>query len=57
MHGEMRKAQKILDQKPEDVRPLGMPLHRWDDISVDCKQIGYKLDSTPIEWGAVVGCC
>jgi hypothetical protein len=30
-HGEIRKAYKILAGKPEGKRPLGIPVHRWED--------------------------
>jgi hypothetical protein len=36
MHGEIRNAYRILIGKPEGKRPLGRPMHIWDDnIKVD----------------------
>jgi hypothetical protein len=31
MHGEMRKANKMLIGKPDVKRQLGRPRRRWDD--------------------------
>jgi hypothetical protein len=31
MHEEMRNVHKILVGKPEGKRPLGKPMHMWED--------------------------
>jgi hypothetical protein len=39
--GEERKMYKVLVGKLEGKRPLGRPLHRWDDgIRMDLREIG-----------------
>jgi len=37
--GKMRNAYKILAGKPEGNRPLGRPMHRWNNIRMDLKEI------------------
>jgi hypothetical protein len=41
MHGEKRKACRILVGKPEGKRPLGRRRCRWEDnIKMDLREIG-----------------
>jgi hypothetical protein len=41
--GQMRNAYKILAGKPEGRRPLGRPMHRWEDnIRKDFREIGWE---------------
>jgi hypothetical protein len=38
--GETRNAYRILVGKPEGMRPLGKPRHRWvDNIKIDLREI------------------
>jgi hypothetical protein len=40
IHGEMRNAFKMLFGKPEGLKPLGIPRHRWEDnIGMDLGEI------------------
>jgi hypothetical protein len=53
--GEIRNAYKILVEKSEDKRPLGIRRRRReDDIRID-KETG--LDSCGSGWDPVAGCC
>jgi hypothetical protein len=45
MHGDKRKACRILVGKPEGKRPLGRPRCRWVD--------NIKMDLREIEWGGM----
>jgi hypothetical protein len=38
----MRNAYKTLLGKPEGKRPLGKTRHRWEDIVMDLREIGWK---------------
>jgi hypothetical protein len=40
MHGKMRNVYKILVGKPKGKRPLIRPLHRWNNIKMDLKEVG-----------------
>jgi len=41
--GEMKNAYKILVGKPEGMRPVGWPRHRWEDIiRMDLRKVGGK---------------
>jgi hypothetical protein len=41
-NGEKRKACRILVGRPEGMRPLGRPRHRWvDNIKLDLREIGW----------------
>jgi hypothetical protein len=40
--GEMRNPYKVLVEKPEVKRPLGRPRHRWEDIKMDLKDVGWE---------------
>jgi hypothetical protein len=41
--GEMRNEHKIMDRKLKGRRPLGSPMHRWEDnIRMDLQEIEYK---------------
>jgi hypothetical protein len=40
--GNMRNAYKTLVRKPDGKRPLRRPNHRWKDIRVDLREIGWK---------------
>jgi hypothetical protein len=41
--GEMRNAYEILIRKPEEKRPLGRPIRRWEDnIKMDLWEGGLK---------------
>jgi hypothetical protein len=39
--GEVRGAYNILVGRPEGRRPLGRPRHRWEDIKLDLREIGF----------------
>jgi hypothetical protein len=40
--GEDRKVYKVLVGKPEGMRPLGRPRHRWENgIRIDLREIGW----------------
>jgi hypothetical protein len=42
MHGEKRKAYRLLVGKPEGKRPLERPRHRWvDNIRIDHGDVGW----------------
>jgi hypothetical protein len=43
--GEKRNAYRLLVGKPEGMRPLGRPRHRWED--------NIKMDLLEIGWGGV----
>jgi hypothetical protein len=39
--GKKRNAYRILVGKPEGMKPLGRPRHRWvDNIKIDLREIG-----------------
>jgi hypothetical protein len=39
--GEMRNTYKISVGRPEGKRPLGRPMHRWEDnIRIDLRETG-----------------
>jgi hypothetical protein len=41
--GRVRNAHIILVGKPEGMRPLGRPGHRWEDnIRMDLREIGWE---------------
>jgi hypothetical protein len=40
---EMRNAYSILVRKPKEKRPLGRPRHRWEDITMDLREIGWEV--------------
>jgi hypothetical protein len=59
--GEERKVYKVLVGKPEGKRPLGRPMHRWEDgIRMDLREIGLggvdwiRLVQDRDRWRAVV---
>jgi hypothetical protein len=40
--GEGRGMYRVLVGKPEGKRPLGRPMHRWEDnIKADLQEVGY----------------
>jgi hypothetical protein len=40
--GEVQGAYNILFGRPEGRRPLGRPMHRWEDnIKMDLREIGF----------------
>jgi hypothetical protein len=39
--GAKRNACRILVGKPEGKRPLGRPRHRWEDINMNVREIGW----------------
>jgi hypothetical protein len=42
-NGAKRNAYRILVGKPEGKRPLGRPIHRWEDnIKIDLREIGWS---------------
>jgi hypothetical protein len=47
--GEVRGAYNILVGRPEGRRPLGRPRHRWEDIKMDLREIGFG-DVDWINW-------
>jgi hypothetical protein len=59
--GEERKVFKVLVGKPEGKRPLGRPMHSWDDgVRMDLRKIGLggvdwiQLAQDRDRWRAVV---
>jgi hypothetical protein len=45
--GKERKVYRVLLGKPEEMRPLGRPRHRWQDgIRMDLRAIGWWS----VEW-------
>jgi hypothetical protein len=38
----MRNAYNILVGKPKGNRQLGRPRHRWEDIRIDIREIGWE---------------
>jgi hypothetical protein len=42
--GERRGADRVLVWKPEGNRPLGRPMHRWEDNT--------KMNLQEVGWGA-----
>jgi hypothetical protein len=40
--GKMRNAYNILVGKPDKNRPLGRPRHRWEDIRMYLRKIGWE---------------
>jgi hypothetical protein len=59
--GEERKVYKVLVGKPEGMRPLGRPRHRWEyGIRMDLREIGLesmnwiRLAQDRDQWQAVV---
>jgi hypothetical protein len=43
--GQERNVYKVLVGKPEGKKPLGRPVHRWED--------GIRMDLREIGWGSV----
>jgi hypothetical protein len=44
MHGEKRKAYRVLVSKPKGRTPLGRPRRRWEDnITIDLREIGWGV--------------
>jgi hypothetical protein len=39
---EMRNAYSILVRKPEGKRPAGRPRHRWEDIRMNLREVGWE---------------
>jgi hypothetical protein len=39
--GEKRNARRILVGKTKEKRPLGRPRHRWEDIKMDLREVGW----------------
>jgi hypothetical protein len=39
--GERRGAYRALMGKPEGRRPLGRPRHRWENIKMDLRKVGW----------------
>jgi hypothetical protein len=44
-HAWERKVYRVLVEKPEGKRPLGIPRRRWED--------GIRIDLREIGWGSV----
>jgi hypothetical protein len=41
--GERRGSYRVLVGKPERKRPLGRPMHRWEDnINIELQEVGWK---------------
>jgi hypothetical protein len=41
-NGKKRKMYRLLVGKPEGIRPLGRPRHRWlDNIRMDLAEVGW----------------
>jgi hypothetical protein len=40
--GEMRNAYNILVRKHEGKRPLGRPWRRWEDITMNLREMGWR---------------
>jgi hypothetical protein len=47
MYGERRGVYRVLVEKPEGKRPLGRPMHSWED--------NINMDLEEVEWGAWTG--
>jgi hypothetical protein len=47
--GEKRNAYRLLVGKPEGMRPLGRPRHRWvDNIRIDLGEVGWS--DVRVDW-------
>jgi hypothetical protein len=44
--GEMRNAYKIVVEKPEGKRSLRISRHRWEDITMDLREIRLEV----VDW-------
>jgi hypothetical protein len=59
-HGEKRNAYRILVGKPEEKRPIGRSRHRWEDIKMDLREVGWggrdwiDLAQNRDQWRALV---
>ena len=57
---QWRGAYRVLVGKPEGRRPLGRPRHRWQDITMDLREVGcgdmdwIKLAKDRDRWQALV---
>jgi hypothetical protein len=59
--GERRGVYRVLVGRPEGKRPLGRPMHRWEDnIKMDLRKIGIdgvnwiQLAQDMVQWRACV---
>jgi hypothetical protein len=56
--GEERGVHRVLVGKPEGIRPLGRPRHRWEDnIKMDLQEVGgnwMELAQDRDRWQALV---
>jgi hypothetical protein len=42
-YGERRGAYRVLEGKPEGMKPLGKPRHRWEDnIKMYLREVGWR---------------
>jgi Lhr-like helicase len=41
--GEIRNAYNMLVRKPEGKRALGRPRHRWEDMRMHLREIGWEV--------------
>jgi hypothetical protein len=55
--GENRNAYTIFVGKPEGMRPLGRPIHRWvDNIKMDLREMGWSgMDRIDLAQDSVTG--
>jgi hypothetical protein len=58
--GDERKVYRALVGKSEEKRPLGRPMHRWEDRRMDLREIGlgsvhwHQLAQSRYRWRALV---
>lgn len=54
--GEMQKAYNILEVYHQKNSSLGRSRCRWEDnIKINLREIGYKMDSIDLGWGQMLG--
>jgi hypothetical protein len=56
MHGEGRIIYSVLVGRPEGKRPLGRPVHRWEDnVKMDLREIMINgVNWIQVQWWAFV---
>jgi hypothetical protein len=54
--GEKRGAYSILVGRPEGRRPIGRPMHRWEDnIKMDLQDVGWGMAGLSWLWIGTIG--